>query len=215
VDELPHWGGVTQYMFKFAKLKFSSRGGLDVQKTTLLVLVLILFTNPTFAGLIGSAHDFGGCGICHSVHNAAGGGGAIFVEEPVYATDFYNSSTLDADITLAGVNASDAPFCLTCHDGASVTDGEMKTTIYQTSLDLTTDLSNDHPTGFTYSVAALADPEIRAAGNLPNPDMVRFGPTRDQMWCSSCHDAHGGVANTPMLVINNEGSALCLACHIK
>jgi predicted CXXCH cytochrome family protein len=188
-----------------------------MQKTTLLVLVLILFTNPSFAGLIGSAHDFGGCGICHSVHNAAGGGGAIFVEAPVYATKFYSSSTIDANITLAGVNASDAPFCLTCHDGASVTDEAMKELITNTKpdLNLTTDLSNDHPIGFTYSVAALADPGIKAAGSLSNPGMVQFGPNRDQMWCSSCHDTHGGVAGTPMLVMSNDNSALCLECHIK
>jgi predicted CXXCH cytochrome family protein len=188
-----------------------------MQKTTLLVLALILITNPSFAVLSGSAHDFGTCGICHSVHNSAGGGGAIFVENPVDATEFYSSITLDADITLVSVNKSDAPFCLTCHDGASITEGQNAALapLITGNLDLTTDLSNDHPIGFTYSVAALADPGIKAAGSLSNPGMVQFGPNRDQMWCSSCHDTHGGVVGTPMLVMNNAGSALCLECHIK
>jgi predicted CXXCH cytochrome family protein len=188
-----------------------------VQKTTLLVLVLILFTNPSFAVLSGSAHDFGGCGICHSVHNGIGGGGANFIENPVDAIAFYNSSTLDADITPEGVNKSDAPFCLTCHDGASIAVGKNADLAYLIigNLDITTNLSNDHPTGFTYSVAAQADPGIRPATALSNPAMVYFGPTLDQMWCSSCHDVHGGVAGTPMLVMNNNGSALCLECHIK
>ena len=188
-----------------------------MQKTTLLVLVLILFTNPSFAVLSGSAHDFGGCGICHSVHNGIGGGGASFIENPVDAIAFYNSSTLDADITLEGVNKSDAPFCLTCHDGASITDGLNSDLAYLITgqVNIATDLSNDHPIGFVYSVAALADPGIKAGGSLSNPDMVHFGPNRDQMWCSSCHDTHGGVAGTPMLVMSNDGSALCLECHIK
>ena len=165
----------------------------------------------------GGPHDFGGCGICHSVHHAAGGGGSIFVDNPVYATAFYCSSTLDADITLAGVNASDAPFCLTCHDGASIADGVNAALADRIigNLDITKDLSNDHPVGFNYSKAALADPEIRSKEQLSNPAMVSFGPTLDQMWCSSCHDTHGGVPETAMLVMSNDGSALCLECHIK
>ena len=188
-----------------------------MQKTALLVVVLIFFTSPSFADLSESAHDFGGCSICHSVHNSAGGGGAIFVENPVDATDFYKSSTLDADVTLAGVNASDAPFCLTCHDGASIAKGQHAPLApYITgNLDIGTDLSNDHPIGFVYDFASSADSEIKVSGSLSNPDMVHFGPNRDQMWCSSCHDAHGGVPNTPMLVMSNDGSALCLECHIK
>ena len=189
-----------------------------MKKATFLVLTLGLLTNPSFASLIGSggAHDFGGCGNCHSVHNSAGGGGAIFVENPVDATEFYSSNTLDADITLVSVNKSDAPFCLTCHDGASIADGQNAALapLITGNLNIATDLSNDHPIGFTYSVAAIADPGIRV-DLLSNSEMVKFGPNRDQMWCSSCHDTHGGVAGTPMLVMNNDGSALCLVCHIK
>ena len=189
-----------------------------MQKTTLLVLALILITNPSFAVLSGSAHDFGGCSICHSVHHAAGGGGAIFVKDPVYATDFYNSLTLDADVTLDSVNESDAPFCLTCHDGASITAGQNAALAPYIigNLNIGTDLSNDHPIGFDYDlVAGLPGSELKPSGSLSNPDIVGFGPEFNQMWCSSCHDVHGGVPETPMLVMSNEGSALCLECHIK
>jgi predicted CXXCH cytochrome family protein len=34
------------------------------------------------------------------------------------------------------------------------------------------------------------------------------------MWCSSCHDVHNN-ANAPFLNVANDGSALCLTCHVK
>ncbi|NIQ94381.1 MAG: cytochrome C, partial [Desulfuromonadales bacterium] len=44
---------------------------------------------------------------------------------------------------------------------------------------------------------------------------VTFGPDQNEMWCSTCHDPHGGVPGTPLLQTTNSGSTLCLMCHLK
>lgn len=104
-----------------------------------------------------------------------------------------------------------------------------------------TNLTDDHPIGFSYTDAwalktnALHD--LPTATTKINGFGVRFfGPT-NRLECGSCHDPHmyygygkvGGspsqfampsatpqqLARRPFLVRDNNGSALCLACHIK
>jgi len=87
------------------------------------------------------------------------------------------------------------------------------------------DLTNDHPIGFSYTAAqaektasslhALADVNTNSASR------IRFYGATKKVECSTCHDPH--VENTefvnpkqvPFLVMDNDGSKLCLACHNK
>jgi len=103
-----------------------------------------------------------------------------------------------------------------------------------------TNLTDDHPIGFSYSAAqALKPTALHPIGDVTAGHMIRFfGPGRDRLECSSCHDPHvfygsyksggsrivlgGALAptpaqkdRTPFLVRDNNGSALCLSCHIK
>lgn len=99
-----------------------------------------------------------------------------------------------------------------------------------------TNLSDDHPIGFSYTDAAASKP-----GQLkPTPDAgIRLFGGRIE--CSSCHNPHvyygSGLAGstrkdfttlpiplyvsdaqkerTPFLTVSNKGSNLCLGCHIK
>lgn len=102
-----------------------------------------------------------------------------------------------------------------------------------------TNLTDDHPIGFSYTTAQAQD----TAGLKATPDAgIRlFGPTR-RVECSSCHNPHiyygSGLAGstrvyfdtdistplvatatqkskTPFLNMSNEGSNMCKACHIK
>lgn len=191
----------------------------------LLVGGSILFLGVYNAGaddLVNSKHNLSylgqePCAYCHSVHNAVGGiGRPAYMGELPDITAVYNSYTMDHSVTVASANFSDAPLCLTCHDGASIgtfTDDairtELESKILGTNLDLTTDLSDDHPVGFVYD--STLDPELK---DPAPPVYVEFGPGRDQMWCSSCHNVHDGT-HTPFLVMSNEGSALCFSCHVK
>ncbi len=78
------------------------------------------------------------------------------------------------------------------------------------------DLRNDHPVSMIYPTAAQ-DPDF----NIP-PDLTNgWGGTGQdvklysgRVECSSCHDVHD-PAIPPFLRKSNDGSALCLTCHIK
>lgn len=193
---------------------------------------LALFVLPataTASSLVGSRHDFsyiGGepCAYCHSVHHAAGGVGRPAYMGPLPdITAVYNSSTLDHQLTTVAANQSDAPLCLTCHDGAFVSDNMSDTNPGKAEIlaklaanrllnvgDDNLDLSNDHPVGFVYNLTL--DDDIK----LPtNPRVnVTFGLDRNEMWCSTCHNVHNDQYR-PFLAMSNSSSALCFECHIK
>jgi predicted CXXCH cytochrome family protein len=203
----------------------------------LAVLAALVATSASALSIKGTKHDLstlGGqaiqgtsnevCVYCHTPHGAASVGFApLWNRNIANATNFYNNpaGSINATMSLAGVNASDAPLCLSCHDGASLTaslnnppnagGGNPAANLGATAAtNLGTDLSNDHPIGFVWSTAS-ADAEINSAQTaLP----VDFGSSNDQMWCSSCHNVHDN-ATVPFLNISNSASALCLTCHIK
>lgn len=204
-----------------------------MKKVLVLAAAVALFATPALAAITGTKHDLSSgnaypvegssneiCVYCHTPHGATAAGIAPLWNRTTPApTNVYANSSLNATITLAGVTNSDAPLCLSCHDGTSLSAGLNNepnsgtvtiTGTLSTAANLGTNLSNDHPVGFDWSTAT-ADTEINAS---PVGVKVDFGATA-QMWCSSCHDVHGGVAGTPFLVINNAGSNLCKACHIK
>ncbi len=106
-----------------------------------------------------------------------------------------------------------------------------------TSFVIGTDLSNDHPVGVKLPDPGQFDFKMPngTRGNLQfydtngdgfaNPNEVRFYNTGNgfEVECASCHDPHGatitivrsGPLNPSFLRINNDGSALCLTCHVK
>lgn len=86
-----------------------------------------------------------------------------------------------------------------------------------------TDLTNDHPIGFSYSDAY--NEKLAKGATLKNyvgmdPAVRLFGANK-RVECSSCHNPHidtaasGPQVFTSFLVKSNEGSALCLTCHDK
>jgi predicted CXXCH cytochrome family protein len=208
-----------------------------MKKLLVLVALASLVSTSAFALIANTKHDLSTtstgavikgtsteiCVYCHTPHGASSAGTApLWNRIVVNATGFYGNpaGSMNAVATLAGVNASDAILCLSCHDGSSLngalnnppnTGGTNPTVNVTGNTSLSTDLSNDHPIGFIYADAAV-DTEIQ---NTPlNGLNVSFGSTNNQMWCSSCHDVHNN-ANGAFLMLNNAGSALCLSCHIK
>lgn len=135
-------------------------------------------------------------------------------------------------------------FCLSCHDGTVANLGDrvvrpgaiaMAGGAIWTGGNATTgpamlgsDLTNDHPIGFAYpsggeanrlkSIAdALTDMNANN-GTAPDSSSIFFssnaGAKTNQMECASCHMVHDNT-NAPFLRSSNDGSKLCLACHIK
>lgn len=219
-----------------------------MKKVLVLAAAVMLFATPALAGIANSKHDLssgtnsGGatsntdeiCVFCHTPHGAQTFGPLWNRSaSTVTITSAYGdpSGTLNATVTTAGIAGSDAPLCLTCHDGstlANMTNPPNSLTVALAITDggnvtggaitgnavLDGAFNNDHPVGF---IVDYTDPEIynktTIEGNLV-AGAVSFGSGQNEMWCSSCHDVHNGT-NSAFLHIDNAGSALCLACHNK
>ena len=81
---------------------------------------------------------------------------------------------------------------------------------YVGSGNFTIDLSNDHPVSFDWPTGldtGLRDPTLVA------PALRLFGAGR-RVECATCHQVHDPT-NVPFLAMANNGSAMCLECHIK
>jgi len=217
-----------------------------MKKVLVMAAAAMLFAAPALAAIQNSAHDLsnanGGsniteiCVFCHTPHGAD----LTVTDAPLWnrttvtgLSAVYNSPTLDAAPTVASVEATDAPLCLSCHDGASIGDALQNppntltavmniTATVGTAADLGLDLSDDHPIGFDYTTVAAADggtdAEIDSKANVEGTagmtGALSYGGG-DDMWCSSCHDVHGITGVSTFLRIANTNSDLCLTCHIK
>ena len=236
-----------------------------MKKVILLAVVGLFFANPGFSAILGSKHDLSStgpgpiksvagatgtdetCVFCHTPHAA----NTTTARAPLWnrqtadlasvtlLSQLYGdpSGTMDAAATVAGVNSTDAPLCLSCHDGTVSADlvnppntiipaGDPTMAaasftgdgvIYNGGAEL---LTNDHPIAISIA-AAGAEIQSPTTAALYNVDVTGDGFSvgvngdfADGVWCSSCHDAHS-TTNAPFLIMSNAGSALCTDCHIK
>lgn len=223
-----------------------------MKKVLILAAAIALAATPAFASsIVGSKHDLragqpggdstfvqntGGstqvCVFCHTPHGAGSVNPLWNRSASTGISGYYNSVTLDSatrPATVSGeVDASDAPLCLSCHDGANVVGGLLNPPNDGTvafgqplgfnappgdgvNLSLGGDLSNDHPIGMNYS---------QVAGNSGTTEfnvstgLTFYGANNKVMWCSTCHDVHND-ANAPFLAADNTNSGLCTTCHVK
>lgn len=167
------------------------------------------------SGIVGSKHDFsaGGqvprdlCLPCHTPHITA-------AQAPLLVGRSAAIQPVRPYGTPAGELDQASLVCLSCHDGtvardvyagmhamagaelaaAGVAPGHARLT--------------NHPVGIAYprgerryhsAEAATADGRIK----LPN----------GRIQCTTCHDPHNTQRHSGMLVMSNERSRLCLACH--
>ena len=212
-----------------------------MKKVLVLAAAALLLATPAMALISNTLHDLSSsvgntvsgntnevCVYCHTPHGGALLDAPLWNRTVANATDFYNSATLDVDTSLSGTNASDAPLCLSCHDGSSQADaltnppndtGAVTVTgSLGADANLDKDLSNDHPVGFEFTAAAVSsDGELFPKATIETgamTDALSYGSGND-MWCSSCHDVHGVSGVPTFLRMSNAGSNLCLACHNK
>ncbi len=216
-----------------------------MKKILLLTMVVILLASSlAIAGITGSKHDLSGAGygttqiciFCHTPHNAV----TTTIPAPLWNhvpttvnnyTLYQNGGTLNATIGQPGATSK---ACLSCHDGTIAIDsyyghgagvyGGGPTAITGThtmtgTAMLGTDLSNDHPIGFTYDAAlATADTELATPSGgtvgVSATKLPLYGSPAEKMECPTCHKVHDNT-NAPFLRMANTASALCLNCHIK
>lgn len=118
-----------------------------------------------------------------------------------------------------------------CHDGTVALDAFGGSTgtpgiIINSSANIGTDLSNDHPIGsravYPTTTSTSFNPQnsshqiVSAAGTLRlYPWVDTAGSTQYVVGCKTCHDPHNRGNYGHMLRFSNQSSQLCLTCHIK
>ena len=220
------------------------KGKLKLLHIVLLGAAFLMVTTIANGGIKTSKHDLsstgpgvdlgaGICDVCHTPHSAQASIAPLWDHEQVggvFTTYGADSATLDATAPATAIAQPSGVslLCLSCHDGTLGMENFGGTTGGVANLivgpaNLTKDISDDHPVGFTYDDAlatadgALWPPTttvsgISAADHIDD-DML-FGGGNDQLECASCHDVHDPT-NTPFLRKANTNSDLCLTCHNK
>jgi predicted CXXCH cytochrome family protein len=196
------------------------------------ILVFLSIISLGFGQITGSGHDFSGnawsnteiCLPCHTPHNALAVTGAPLwnhMMSAVASYTLYTSPTFNGSTTI-GQPGTQSKLCLSCHDGTVALENfggtTTGTTFISGTFNVGSDLSNDHPIGFTYNAAlATTDPGLwnpttqpSGLGGTISADML----FTNQLECASCHDVHDNT-HAPFLRMANTGSALCLTCHNK
>lgn len=190
------------------------------------------------ASIKGSAHDLsdsnGGaysetqlCVFCHTPHNSNDYTSATLSAAPLWNHQVTQetSYTLYSSIGSATLNASlgqpgdISKACLSCHDGTIAINAyggaTTGTALGAVNANLGTDLSDDHPVGFTFDTALqTADGELNDPSAAPISGWL-FGVGKDQMECATCHDVHNTPGVSYFLRVSNVQSGLCLTCHAK
>jgi len=168
------------------------------------------------------------CIFCHTVHKA-NGVTPLWNHTMSSATNdyvVYSSTRLNSlGLTVPQPNGS-SRLCLSCHDG-TVALGSISSSTVQVPLlqngaavdkmpagpnNFGRDLSGDHPVSMDYDAAAQADITLKSRATL-NP-LVKLEPLngKNYIQCTSCHNPHDDK-NGSFLVMKNDGSILCEACH--
>ncbi len=165
------------------------------------------------SGLVGSKHDFTHgerfgrdmCLPCHTPHVLGVPLPRLDRRPPeLQPLRPYES----ADTELTGWTL----LCLGCHDGVTAPD------VYSSAhaVTVSSQLGNSrlgtrglrsHPIGIVYPTRRdeYQPPAAVEAAGLRLPE--------GRIQCTTCHDAHNTHGHAGMLLISNDRSALCLACH--
>ena len=206
-------------------------------KTTLGTLAVLCLAASANAQIRGSGHDFSGnswsdheiCKPCHTPHFANAEAGALWNHALTNAT----YTLFEGDPGTVADFDRNSRLCMSCHDGTVAIDSFGGSTSGTEFIDAGartgTDLRDDHPIGreavYPTATSTRFNPQD-ANHQIPGPtgttSKLRLqsytpagGTEQFVVGCSTCHQVHNAGNFEPMLRFSNDGSALCLACHIK
>lgn len=177
-------------------------------------------------GNLGSA-----CLYCHAPHSGIEGtngvsGTPLWSQKlsSVQSYQMYTSSTMVNKTSGSPPLGSNSTLCLSCHDGTVAVGtltpyGQvaMSATMAGTPSDLGTNLTSTHPFSFITPLQSASDiwPSLSTSPPSTQDTTGAVKLINGNVECGSCHNPHvqNIDPNSDFLVINNSGSALCLACH--
>lgn len=154
----------------------------------------------------------GFCVLCHADYEAEMHKGSLGAAH-IVGDSTRRHIALEDDRTLDRLQLDDLSFkCLTCHDALFANDSPVDTR--QDALGF---YHNENGIGLSHPVGVFyADARRRYFGAYRPikelPPQIRF--FNGMVGCGTCHNPYSEDKHA-MLVINNRGSALCLACHRK
>lgn len=204
------------------------------RKLGAVVVFLLLFSGAASASILNTKHNLSVSGpgsvtaqnenrvciFCHTPHHAT-------TVTPLWSRPLSNTIyNLYGSPTMAsrpGQPTGASRLCLSCHDGTiaiGTLAGAMEPIIMAGGItrmppgesNLSFDLADDHPISLPYTSAlAVQRGDLNDPAGLPPEISLEDGI---QLQCTSCHDPHKNPHGM-FLVMDNQGSALCLACHNK
>jgi len=164
------------------------------------------------------------CQYCHAPHSGLHAVQPLWSQKLSIVTNY----TLYTDPTM--VNQPQEPalgsasnLCLSCHDGTvapgqTTPYGRIKMSGSMNSQDVFgTNLQGVHPFNFKLPLQSASNllPSLVSSGKTGSPAVKLIS---GNVQCTTCHEPHvqsiDPVAQD-FLVMNNAGSALCLACHVS
>jgi predicted CXXCH cytochrome family protein len=161
------------------------------------------------------------CLFCHALHILDPSSPKPLWNQRLSTTTSYGGYTSSTYRQTANPISTRSKLCLSCHDGtvaAGQTHAGESNSVQgsiATAANLGTDLSRDHPFGFT--MPTIDDGEINVLLTISppatsDPAVKLFD---NQIECVTCHEPHKPNADTALqfMVRSNAGGALCTACH--
>lgn len=201
----------------------------------------------------GTADQFGRvCAYCHTPHHALEEANGDYA--PLWSRDFstatfdsYQSVTFSQSANVTDPVIGPSRLCMSCHDGVVAIDAYYGATATAVNMDDSdafgtigvgsdpNTLTNDHPIGFNYDLAQIADAGMVDGIALANTAVFNTGVTvrdvlfpnevtgvKDIMTCATCHEVHNSAlvdssdANTGWFLYSTQtDSAFCTTCHLK
>ena len=198
----------------------------------------------TFLGTSNFSNSFGGdndepCVYCHTPHGSYGNQTPLWNRTLSFPNGFnvYTSATMDS--TPTNPPSTITQLCLSCHDGVGAINSVLNTPGPGSAPLTFNALQNqigDLGTSAKWVNIGEGDPLVASAVNLTNDHPVSIAwankgtgflanptaPARlvsGMVECTSCHEPHNGtpfeLGGMQFMLMSNNGSALCLACHVK
>ncbi|MDA8241706.1 MAG: cytochrome c3 family protein [Nitrospiraceae bacterium] len=136
------------------------------------------------------------CVACHEV----GSQGSRHVEIVASAHIGNRYTVTDASALLDPMSLD----CIGCHDGTLA-----KLTNYKIGLGVWDHNQGSHPIGVDYRECRMKSGQLRPLSRVSR----RLRLFNGKIGCGTCHDIYS--KNPAMLTMTNEGSRMCLSCHVK